>query len=86
VRADHQDGAGAGGRRAEGLPRGGVAVDLEFDMVDKRFIDEVDVLSDLDDRPNLLRLNPYEFESLFQNLFAKMGLDTKQTRPRAGCR
>jgi len=53
---------------------------LEFDMVDKRFIDEVDVLADLDDRPNLLRLNPYEFESLIQNLFAKMGLDTKQTR------
>ncbi|GAA0553013.1 restriction endonuclease [Paractinoplanes ferrugineus] len=53
---------------------------LEFDMVDKRFIDEVDVLADLDERPNLLRLNPYEFESLIQNLFAKMGLDTKQTR------
>lgn len=53
---------------------------LEFDMVDQRFIDEVDVLADLDDRPNLLRLNPYEFESLIQNLFAKMGLDTKQTR------
>jgi restriction system protein len=53
---------------------------LEFDMVDKRFIDEVDVLADLDDSPNLLRMNPYEFESLIQNLFAKMGLDTKQTR------
>ncbi|WP_436534582.1 restriction endonuclease [Actinoplanes sp. HUAS TT8] len=54
---------------------------LEFDMVDKRFIDEVDVLADLDERPNLLRLTPNEFESLIQNLFAKMGLDTKQTRP-----
>ncbi|MFF5177653.1 restriction endonuclease [Micromonospora sp. NPDC000316] len=53
---------------------------LEFDMVDKRFIDEVDVLADLDQRPNLLRLTPGEFESLIQNLFAKMGLDTKQTR------
>lgn len=54
---------------------------LEFDMVDKRFIDEVDVLADLDKRPNLLLLKPTEFESLIQNLFAKMGLDTKQTRP-----
>lgn len=53
---------------------------LEFDMVDKRFIDEVDVLADLDQRPNLLRLTPSEFESLIQNLFAKMGLDAKQTR------
>jgi restriction system protein len=53
---------------------------LEFDMVDKRFIDEVDVLADLDQRQNLLKLTPSEFESLIQNLFAKMGLDTKQTR------
>ncbi|WP_245736572.1 restriction endonuclease [Micromonospora pattaloongensis] len=54
---------------------------LEFDMVDKRFVDEVDVLADLDQRPNLLKLTPTEFESLIQNLFSKMGLDTKQTRP-----
>ncbi|MFD2764263.1 restriction endonuclease [Micromonospora eburnea] len=54
---------------------------LEFDMVDKRFVDEVDVLADLDQRPNLLKLTPTEFESLIQNLFAKMGLETKQTRP-----
>jgi restriction system protein len=54
---------------------------LEFDMVDKRFVEEIDVLADLDQRPNLLRLTPTEFESLIQNLFTKMGLDTKQTRP-----
>ncbi|WP_188316310.1 restriction endonuclease [Solihabitans fulvus] len=54
---------------------------LEFDMVDKRFIEETDVLSGLDARPNLMELSPTEFESLIQNLFAKMGLDTKQTRP-----
>ena len=53
---------------------------LEFNMVDKRFIEETDVLSDLDQRPNLLDLTPTEFESLIQNLFTKMGLDTKQTR------
>ncbi|MEC3977332.1 restriction endonuclease [Amycolatopsis sp. H20-H5] len=53
---------------------------LEFDMVDKRFIEETDVLSGLDQRPNLLELTPTEFESLIQNLFTTMGLDTKQTR------
>jgi hypothetical protein len=50
-------------------------------MVDKRFIEETDVLSDLDQRPNLLELTPAEFESLIHNLFTKMGLDTKQTWP-----
>jgi restriction system protein len=54
---------------------------LEFDMVDKRFVEETDVLSDLDRRPNLLELSPTEFEALIQNLFSRMGLDTKQTRP-----
>ncbi|WP_410568738.1 restriction endonuclease [Amycolatopsis sp. cmx-4-61] len=54
---------------------------LEFDMVDKRFIEETDVLSGLDQRPNLMELTPSEFEALIQNLFSRMGLDTKQTRP-----
>jgi restriction system protein len=52
---------------------------LEFDMVDKRFIEETD--DGLDARPNLLDVTPTEFEGLIQNLFTKMGLDTKQTRP-----
>jgi restriction system protein len=54
---------------------------LEFSTVDPRFVAEADVLSELDQRPNLLELSPNEFESLIQNLFTKMGLDTKQTRP-----
>jgi len=54
---------------------------LEFSMVDPRFVAETDVLSDLDQRPNLMELTPTEFESLIQNLFAKMGLDTRLTRP-----
>lgn len=54
---------------------------LEFDMVDKRFVEETDVLTGLDQRPNLLELSPSEFEALIQNLFSAMGLDTKQTRP-----
>lgn len=53
---------------------------LEFDMVDPRFIAESDALSLLDQRPNLMELTPNEFESLIQNLFAKMGLDTRQTQ------
>ena len=54
---------------------------LEFDMVDPRFIEETDVLSGLDQRPNLMELNAGEFESLITNLFAKMGLETRMTQP-----
>jgi restriction system protein len=54
---------------------------LEFKMVDDRFVDETDVLSELDQRPNLMDLTPSEFESLITNLFEKMGLETRQTRP-----
>jgi restriction system protein len=53
---------------------------LEFSMVDPRFIDEADVLSTLDQRPNLMELSPSEFESLITNLFEKMGLETRQTQ------
>jgi restriction system protein len=53
---------------------------VEFDMIDKRFVDQQDMLSELDNRPNLMDLNPFEFENLVANLFSKMGLETKQTR------
>jgi restriction system protein len=53
---------------------------LEFDMVDRRFTEESDVLSVLDSRPNLMDLNPYEFENLVANLFNKLGYETKLTR------
>jgi restriction system protein len=53
---------------------------LEFDMVDRRFVEESDVLGDLDKRPNLMELTPGEFESLITNLFQKMGLETRQTQ------
>ncbi|GER91621.1 restriction endonuclease [Dictyobacter vulcani] len=53
---------------------------LEFKMVDPRFIEEEDVLSGLDQRPNLMELTPSEFESLITNLFQKMGLETRQTQ------
>ena len=54
---------------------------LEFDMVDPRFVTESDALSELDQRPNLMDLSPTEFEVLIQNLFTKMGLEARQTRP-----
>jgi restriction system protein len=53
---------------------------LEFSMVDRRFIEETDVLSTLDQRPNLMDLSPKEFEGLITNLFEKMGLETRQTQ------
>lgn len=54
---------------------------FEFDMVDPRFVEEADVLSGLDQRPNLMELKPGEFESLITNLFTKMGLETRMTQP-----
>ncbi len=53
---------------------------VEFDMVDKRFIEQGDALSGLETRPNLMDLTPAEFEVLVSNLFGKMGLNTKLTR------
>lgn len=53
---------------------------IEFDMVDRRFIGEVDVLSEIESRPNLMDLTPAEFEALVGNLFTKMGLETKLTQ------
>ena len=53
---------------------------LEFDMVDSRFVQETDVLGDLEQRPNLMELTPSEFENLITNLFSTMGLETKQTQ------
>jgi restriction system protein len=53
---------------------------IEFEMVDKRFVEEGDVLSNLESRPNLMELNPWEFEDLVTNLFSQMGLESKLTR------
>jgi restriction system protein len=53
---------------------------LEFNMVDPRFVQKSDVLSELDSRPNLMELSPSEFESLITNLFEKMGLETRLTQ------
>ncbi|MFI0483744.1 restriction endonuclease [Actinomadura sp. 9N215] len=71
-------GAGVSRNTAELAP---VRPVLEFSMVDPRFVEETDVLGELDERPNLLDMSPTEFEGLIQNLFTRMGLETRQTRP-----
>jgi len=48
-------------------------------MVDSRFVEETNVLSELDQRPNLIDLTPSELESLNTNLFQKMDLETRLT-------
>lgn len=53
---------------------------VEFDMVDKRFVEENDLIGSIVDKPNIYELNPYEFENLVSNLFSKMGLEAKLTR------
>jgi restriction system protein len=53
---------------------------VEFDMADRRFVDQADILSGLDARPNLMDLTPNEFEALVSNLFGRMGLDTRLTQ------
>lgn len=50
---------------------------MEFKMADPRIIDPVDVISQLDKRPNLLELTAKEFEYFVHNLFTRMGFDTK---------
>lgn len=53
---------------------------VNFDMVDRRFVNESDVISELDTKPNLMDLNPFEFENLVNNLFSKIGFEAKLTR------
>ncbi len=50
---------------------------MPYSMADPRIIDPVDVIAEIDKRPNLLELSPKQFEDFIQNLFAKMGFDTK---------
>ncbi|MCA1621841.1 MAG: restriction endonuclease [Acidobacteria bacterium] len=37
---------------------------VEFNMVDSRFVEGSDILAELDSRPNLMELSPFEFENL----------------------
>jgi restriction system protein len=53
---------------------------MPFSRADPRVIEAIDVISTLDQRPNLLDLTFKEFESFVQNLFTKMGYETDQFR------
>lgn len=53
---------------------------IAFDKEDARIVAATDVAARLDARANLMDLTPNEFESLIQNLFTKIGLDTHQTQ------
>jgi restriction system protein len=52
----------------------GIRPMVDFDAADTEFRDEVDVLADLDNRPNLAALPAAEYESLLADLFSVMGL------------
>jgi restriction system protein len=47
---------------------------------DKRFVMQADLLSEVESRPNIMDLSPFEFETLVSNLFGKMGLESKLSR------
>ena len=53
---------------------------MPFSRADPRIVEAIDVISTLDQRPNLLDLTPKAFESFVQNLFTKMGYETDQYR------
>jgi restriction system protein len=53
---------------------------MPFSRADPRIVEAIDIISGLDQRPNLLDYTPKEFESFIQNLFTKMGYDTDQFR------
>ncbi len=55
---------------------------LDIELADPRMITPVDVISEIDRRPNLLDLTPAEFEHLVENLLSRMGLTTQLFRPR----
>ena len=53
---------------------------VDFGMADPRIVESVDVISDLDRRPNLIDLTAEEFEHFIQNLFARMGFETRKLK------
>lgn len=57
---------------------------VDFDQVDARYSDDVDVLADLDRRPNLVALPPDEFDGVVGDLLTVMGLQMGHARPEGG--
>jgi restriction system protein len=65
----------------------GVRPVVDFDAVDTVFRDEVDVLADLDRRPNLAAMSEDAYEALLTDLFGVMGLQMgTASRSDAGAR
>lgn len=56
---------------------------MPFSQADPRAVEAIDVISSLDQRPNLLDLTPREFEAFIQNLFTNMGYETDKFRDSA---
>jgi restriction system protein len=54
---------------------------VAFDLKRFRFSDDLDVMAELDSRPNLLKLTPTEFEHLVRQLFVAMGAQAWTTIP-----
>lgn len=54
---------------------------VRFDTAKYRIADSVDVLTDLDSRIDLLRIDPYRFEQLVRQLFEAMGMQAWVTQP-----
>jgi len=54
---------------------------IAFDLKRFRFTDNLDVVTGLDSRPNLLKLSPTEFEHLVRQLFVAMGAEAWTTIP-----
>lgn len=52
---------------------------VDFEMAKYRIAHGPEALAQLDHRMDLLDMNPYEFERLVRDLFAKMGYDTWRT-------
>lgn len=52
---------------------------VDFEMAKYRIAHGPEALAQLDHRMDLLAMNPYEFERLVRDLFAKMGYDTWRT-------
>lgn len=57
-----------------------IAPIVDFDMTKYRIAHGPEELAKLDHKIDLLQMNPYEFERLVRDLFAKMGNDTWRTQ------
>ncbi|MED7950360.1 restriction endonuclease, partial [Streptomyces sp. BE303] len=53
---------------------------VEADLSRYRIITDTAVVATLDSRPDLLRMNPYDFERLVRELFEAMGYETWRTQ------